>query len=51
MAECVETLWPIHANHHHLSVTLGLDESHGITSFIVSRPADPEGISSFLSMG
>jgi hypothetical protein len=34
MAERVKPLWPIHADHHYLSVTLGLDESHGSTSFI-----------------
>ena len=47
LAERVETLWPIHADHHHLSVTLGLDESHGSTSSICLAPgaADPEGIS------
>src|SRR5215510_498 len=47
MAERIETLWPIHADHHHLSVTLGLDESHGSTSSICLAlgAVAPEGIS------
>src|SRR5262245_58795533 len=47
MAERIETLWPIHADHHHLSVTLGLDESHGSTSSLclAPGPAHLEGIS------
>ena len=47
LAERIETLWPIHTDHHHLSVTLGLDESHGITSSLclAPGPAGSEGIS------